>query len=451
MTATDRHSTLPTATLGETLRVMMGVAAPTVGKGPIIRRPKVVALAERLGLDTRAVETLQVLRNKYGSGPLMLKLPLRNQAVLLTSEHVRRVLEESPEPFATASSEKQAALAHFEPKFALVSHGPEREERRRLNAEVLEHESPVHHMVEALLPVVDEEARALLERVKEVGELTYDDFYAAWFRLVRRIIFGNAAREDTRITDLMEKLRADGNWAFLKPKRTDLREELHRRIKAYLDKAEPGSLAAYMAGKATKESVPEQQIPQWLFAFDPAAMATFRALALLASHPDQLARAREEATEGVATAQAHRPFLRAALLESLRLWPTTPMILRQTTRETEWDTGTMPADTGILIFAPFFHRDDQRLPFAHAFNPDLWIKEDAQVQGHPPQDWPLVPFSGGPAICPGRNLVLLLTSGMLAALLDEREIRLKDPERLSPDQPLPGTLDHFTLRFALSQ
>ncbi len=130
-------------------------------------------------------------------------------------------------------------------------------------------------------------------------------------------------------------------------------------------------------------------------------------------------------------------------MESLRLWPTTPMILRQTTRETEWESGIMPAHTGILIYAPFFHRDDRRLPYADRFSPELWLEERSAA------DWPLIPFSGGPAICPGQYLVLLLTSAMLAALIDNRQIRLKPPTRLDPSRPLPGMLDNYSLRFEI--
>lgn len=445
-----KATTLPTATAADTLKVTSGVLLPTVAKGPIIRRPRVMAMGEQMDFDTGAVKTLQEMRARYGSGPLMLKLPFRRQAVLLDPEHVRRVLDETPEPFATTSTEKQAALAHFEPKGSLASHGPERAQRRQLNEEVLENRSPVHHMAEAFLPIVDEEARILLDHAQKAGELVWDDYFEAWFAIVRRVVFGNAARNDRRITDLMVKLRSDGNWAFAKPRRTDLRDELHARIRQYIEKAEPGSLAAYMAGRIRSEvQAPEQQIPQWLFAFDPAAMSSFRALALLASHPRQLERAREETAGGVAAGRAHRPLLRAAVLEAVRLWPTTPLLLRQTTRETEWENGIMPAHTGILIFSPFFHRDDETLPYAHTFNPDLWIEDDAQVQGAPPRDWPLVPFSGGPAHCPGRNLVLLLTSGMLAALVDDRAIRLKEPHRMPPGR-LPGTQNNFSLRFEVS-
>jgi cytochrome P450 len=442
-----RGRRIPSVSALDSLKVAARVILPTVAKGPIKRRPTMVALAEQQELDTIAVQTLQKLRAKYGPGPLMLPNPVRHQALLLDPQHVRRVLDESPDPFSLASTEKQAALAHFEPQVSLISQGAEREVRRTLNEQVLEQNSPVHHMAQAFLPIVDEEAQQLLQRCRQAGELRWDEFFDTWFCIVRRVVFGNSARNDRRITDLMSQLRSDGNWAVLKPQRTDLRDELHTRIRQYIERAEPGSLAAYMASKVRSEvQSPEQQIPQWLFAFDPAAMATFRALALLARHPDQMARAQEEASGGIAVAQPHRPFLRACVLEALRLWPTTPLLLRQSTRETEWGNGIMPANTGILIYAPFFHRDDEHLPYAHLFNPNLWIEDDANVKGDMPRTWALVPFSGGPGQCPGRNLVLLLTSGMLAALIGNRQVHMKDPQRLHPGM-LAGTLNHFTLRF----
>jgi hypothetical protein len=58
-----------------------------------------------------------------------------------------------------------------------------------------------------------------------------------------------------------------------------------------------------------------------------------------------------------------------------------------------------------------------------------------------------VPFSAGPAECAGPNLVLLVTSTMLAALLEGHRYRLDPPGRLHDGRPLPGTLDPFRLRF----
>lgn len=61
----------------------------------------------------------------------------------------------------------------------------------------------------------------------------------------------------------------------------------------------------------------------------------------------------------------------------------------------------------------------------------------------------LTPFSDGPTICPGRHLVLMLTSQMLAALLMSSHVDLVKPKRPDPRKSLPGTLNHFGLRFRL--
>jgi hypothetical protein len=153
---------LPRASVLDTLALALDVFAPNVAKGAIIRRPAVVALAERLELDRRAVRRMQKLRNKYGQGPLMLRLPIRKQAVLLAPEHVHRVLDESPDPFSAASSEKRAALSHFEPKGVLVSEGLVRAERRRFNEEALDHHRAVHRLADSFAAKVGQEAQRML-------------------------------------------------------------------------------------------------------------------------------------------------------------------------------------------------------------------------------------------------------------------------------------------------
>jgi len=445
------RGSLPTASVEDTFGVMSEVVLPTVAKGVIIRRPRVVAVAEHLELDRRAVRRMQKMRNRYGPGPVLLRVPVRNQAMILDPGHVRYVLDNSPEPFSTASSEKRAALSHFEPKGALISDPPERTDRRRFNEQVLQSDSPVHRMSEAFVPVVEEEAIHLLQDVRRRrGLLRWNEFFDAWMRVVRRVVFGDGARDDEELTEMIEQLRSDGNWAFLKPRREGLRERFFERMNGYMMRAEPGSLASMVARTPkTDDTAPLHQIPQWLFAFDPAGMTTFRALALLATHPDHADEARGE-IEALGGTHGHPlPFLRACVLESLRLWPTTPMVLRQTRAETHWENGVMPAGTGVMIFAPFFHRDDEELPYADRFEPGVWLEQGKRDQAHPPRDWPLIPFSGGPGICPGRNLVLLLTTTMLAALIRDRDVRLRPPMRLREDRALPGTLNNYALRFKL--
>ncbi|RZA32754.1 MAG: cytochrome P450 [Lysobacteraceae bacterium] len=444
--APDTHAThdegLPRASLLDTLALGLEVFAPVVAQGVIIRRPPMMALAARFDTHRRAVRRMQKLRDKYGPGPLMLPLPIRKQAVVLDPAHAQRVLDQSPVPFSAVSTEKRAALSHFEPKGVLLSTGPERTDRRRFNEAALDTAHPMHGMAASFLPIVEEEGKRMLEQAGTQGTLDWKTWSEGWYRLIRRVVLGNSAADDQELQALIVRLRGAANWAGFHPKMPAKRERFLARIQMYLERAEPGSLAGYMARiPRSATTAPRQQVPQWLFAFDAAVMASFRALALLASHPGQLGRAREE----IAAYQPGQPlpFLRACMLEALRLWPTTPMVLRQSTSETRWEHGSMPADTGVLIHAPFFHRDDTRLEHADRFTPALWM--EGQTAG---RDWPLIPFSDGPVMCPGRHLVLMLSSAMLATLLDGRPLVQAAGQVLDPAR-LPGTLDNFALRFRL--
>ncbi|CCQ44603.1 cytochrome P450 family protein [Pseudarthrobacter siccitolerans] len=444
-----RRTGLPKATASESAAFLFDVFLPTVAKGPIIRRPKMEAGAERLGLDDRAARRMAKLAGKYRKGPLLLRIPGRPQAVVLQPDHLHYVLANSPEPFSPASSEKKAALAHFEPRFVLISEGRERTARRALQEQVLDTHSPVHRLAATFLPIVQEEAGQLLQGIKDgrpegSSELGWDNFIQSWYRVVRRTVFGDQARDDHELTNMLASLRKNANWSFLKPKDTGLRTRFLTRLTDRLKHAEPGSLGFSMAKMHPgQEAAPVDQVPQWLFAFEPAGMATFRTLALLATHPGHIARAREEVQQD-ATEYQHLPFLRACVLESLRLWPTTPMILRQTTREVQWPDGDMPAGCGVLIYAPYFHRDEANVPQAHSFKPERWLDRDGN------EDWPLVPFSEGPVVCPGRQLVLMLTSAMLASLIGETTFTLSSSHALSPGTRLPGALNNFSLSFTVA-
>ncbi len=425
------------------LRVFAGVVLPVIAKGALIRRPTMVTLAARFALDARAVRILQHLRRTYGDGPLLLPFPGRRQAILLAPEHVHRVLIDEPELFTSSTWEKRAALAHFEPRTSLISSPPEREPRRRFHDEVLESGRPAHSLGGTVATVAGEEVETLLARAGTT--LRWGDFTHAWHRTMRRIILGDAAADDDELTDMLARLRAAGNWAFLHPQRRRLRQRFRERLVNHLARAAPASLAAGIARRCDAAD-PIDQVTQWLFATDAAGIATYRALALIATAPGALASARGEDRGVDAAAQAdERPFTRACLLEALRLWPTTPAILRETTAPSEWEGGTMPAGTLVLVFLPFFHRDGERLPQAHRFVPELWQTPRDE------RDWPLIPFSEGPAGCPGRNLMLLAASATIAALLHRRSLALDQATLLDANRPLTGTLDHFRLSFTVER
>jgi cytochrome P450 len=399
-------------------------------------------MAQRLGLDRRAVQTVQRLRDRHGDGPLLLPIPLHPYALILSPAHVSRVLELSPEPYAAASDEKRSALSHFEPHAVLISGNAERATRRPYNEAVLDASCPVHRLAERFFAVVEDEATELVDAARYQDELDWDRFAIAWWRMARRVVLGEGARDDDALTDMIARLRADANWAFLHPKRRRLRARFLERLEDHLRRAEPGSLAAIMrAMPAPPGTDPAGQVPQWLFALDALARATFRTLALLGTHPAQRARAEEEiqASQGP-SGRRELPFLRACVLDTLRLWPTTPVVLRQATADVEWEHGMLAKGSGIIIFAPFFHRDDTRLPQADRFAPETWLAGR-------PEDEGLIPFSDGPVRCPGRNLSLTLASAMVAALLRRNAFTPIGAEDIGPDERLPGTLNAFELRF----
>ncbi|NAZ37482.1 cytochrome P450 [Rubellimicrobium sp. CFH 75288] len=435
---------LPVASLGDRLAFIAGVAGPTVAKGPLVRRPRVLNLADRFDMDARAVRRMADLRRRYGEGPLLVPIPGRLHAVLLSPDHARDVLERTPDPFTPATDEKRRALSHFEPHVSLISFGRERTERRRFNEAVLEEDRPVHSMAGPVLEAARQEARRLLEGLGD--RLDWETFFAAWYALVRRVVLGEGARTDTALTDLLERLRFRGNWVMLARQRDDLIADLRARINRHLDRADPGSLAARIAALPKgPDTQPADQVAHYLFAFDPGGMAAFRALAVLSTHTA----ARDRALDEVRAAGADRsmlPSLRAALLESLRLWPTTPVILRQTTREVILGPGTLPEGTNVILYAPFFHRDEA-LPFANRYAPELWLDEERGVRtiGRPP--FALVPFSAGPGRCPAADFVPMTASAFLAELLEMRRFRLRDRDDIRPDRRLPGTLDHRALAF----
>lgn len=49
------------------------------------------------------------------------------------------------------------------------------------------------------------------------GRFGLNAFARAWWRIVRRVVFGDHARDD-EVTGLLDTLRPQANWAFLVPR-----------------------------------------------------------------------------------------------------------------------------------------------------------------------------------------------------------------------------------------
>ncbi|MTD53374.1 cytochrome P450 [Amycolatopsis pithecellobii] len=415
------------ASFSDTARVAAQILTPTLAGGVIKRRPRAMAVAERLQLDRAGIRLLQRLRARYHGQPVRLRMPGRSVSVVLEHGDAGSLLARTPSPFSPATREKTAALSHFQPHGVLISGDGLRAARREFTEKVLEPGRALHELAAPW-------AERITRRASELPAdgLDWDTFSARWWQLVREITLGGDTAEDQELTELLGKLRLAANWAYGRPKRHHLRDRFLHLVRRQVALDRPGSLAAALnATPAAPGTDPAGQVPHWLFAFDAAGIATFRALALLAAHPEAAARARAEATDLAGPRQL--PFLRACVLESVRLWPTTPALLRESTT----DTSRGRKGTTFLVFTPFFHRDGQQLPYADRFDPDIWL--DGRAAAEPA----LVPFSAGPGACPGRDVVLYTTSMLLAGLVR----REWSTDKNLPPGYLPATLDHFTLRF----
>jgi hypothetical protein len=187
------------------------------------RRP-VVGVLERTQADKRAITRMRRLRQQFGGRPVELVIPGRRIVVLTEPSDVGDVLAQTPTPFHPASWEKRYALTKFQPHGVLISRGSVRAQRRELNEAALDSTAALHHLSSDFASVIEEEARAFATKVRACGELDAAEFTTWWWQLVRRIVLGDAARDDDAVTDDLWYLRKSGSWSFQGRSRARRRE-----------------------------------------------------------------------------------------------------------------------------------------------------------------------------------------------------------------------------------
>lgn len=430
-------------------RVLSTVLAPLLAQGAIVRRPRVGAAAERLRSDARAADVLERLAERYDRRPVAVTLGRRRLVLPLHHDDGRTVLDLSPDPFSPASAEKRAALRHFQPRGVLISGPDERPALRDWNERALETGRPVHSagagagVVGALHGVAGSLARTAHER----GSLAFDDVDGPLWAAARTVTLGPGAQDDVALVDDLQALRRRANWAFAAPHDRARRARLSRRVLDHVRRAPLDSLAGAGVARGGSPVLAATQVPHWMFAFDAARIALWRALAVVAARPSLQDALRAEA-EGAAAAGGVRelPLARATVLESLRLWPTTLVILRETVAPTAWGSVELPAGHGVALVSSWFHRDPAHRPSADTFDPGswdgtAWVGPAAADAGEPL----VVPFSAGPVVCPGQDVVLLTASTVLSDLVRHVRWSPGSHPQLGED-PLPSTLAHTGLR-----
>lgn len=194
---------------------------------------------------------------------------------------------------------------------------------------------------------------------------------------------------------------------------------------------------------------------------------------LLAKHPDMQEKLRDEITQTLgANPQAgdppadlagllkQMPLLNGVMHETLRLYPTVPVTMRQALRDTRLGGQVIPKDTEMVISIWQINRSPEIWgPDAGEFRPERWINADdgkPNRHGGARSNYDFLTFLQGPRSCIGQEFAKAEMRCLLAALvasfswelaMDEADVVPRGVITIKPERgmylrmrPLQGTV-----------
>jgi cytochrome P450 len=418
------------------VRFTAQVGVPNVILGLFAKRELPSRVSATLHGDQLGYQLVEGLVRRLGPDPFWIRVAKEEALLVHHPDDIKLVLEGSPEPFASDPDTKLKGMTAFQPHALTISRGDLWRTRRRFAEAILDTGAPAHRLAPRFLAVAREEADGLAQR----GSIDWDALHGAFQRLTRRVVFGDAAASDESITADLGKLMSAANRMPGKPDAGY--EPFIAKVQAYVDAGEEGSLCSLVGESPTDPRTdPAGQLVHWLFAMGDTLPANlFRALALLATHPDQLDEVRRE-LDGK---DLERPetitdqtYLAGCIQEAMRLWPTTQLFGRVAVEDVRFPMGAkLPAGKQALIYNVFNHRNRDRIPYADRFAPEEWVNGDAA------SDWSFNFFSHGPQGCPGAGLAMYLGQALISQLVSTSSLELSGAQ-LDPGRRLPYSLDIY--------
>lgn len=158
---------------------------------------------------------------------------------------------------------------------------------------------------------------------------------------------------------------------------------------------------------------------------DTAALTTEWALAELINHPNMMEKAREEIKAIVGNDRIveesdliNLPYLQAIIKETLRIHPTGPLIVRESTEICNIMGYDIPEKTQLFVNVWSIGRDPNYWDNPLEFKPERFTSEDGSgnldIRG---QHFQLIPFGSGRRSCPGTSLALQVVQTNLAVMI----------------------------------
>jgi cytochrome P450 len=426
---------LPSASLPEAVEILVTGVIPALVRGLFVPRRWAMKLLTRIGAESRTVSVLSSVRRKHDGQGVRL---LGGRLVVLWGEGaIKEVLDRSADVYASDSGAKAKGMSHFQPDAVTLSRGEVWRDRRAFNEEVLATSERVHPLAGRFLAVVAEE----VERLGLGGTLAWEHWERLFDRVTLRVIFGDHARDDQELTALLEMLMGEAN-RLVGLSYDDPYYEMFARLERYVTNPGPGSLVSRIAeAPHTDVTRITQQIPHWMFAMrDTLGANAYRALAVIVSDAglQQRVQAELDAIDVIDPAAVDRlRYLEGCLQEAMRLWPTTPLLARETTRETTLAGERLEEGTQVMLLNVFNHRDPDHVEDADRMVPERWTEA---------RDYRFNHLSNGSQDCPGGALVLLLGKAVLAQMLSRYALSLERPKLGSS---LPHSFDFYDACFSV--
>ncbi|CAI9754833.1 unnamed protein product [Fraxinus pennsylvanica] len=160
---------------------------------------------------------------------------------------------------------------------------------------------------------------------------------------------------------------------------------------------------------------------------DTSAITTEWALAELINHPNILHRAQHEINSVVGQNKlveesdiSNLPYLQAIVKETLRLHPTGPLIVRESSEDCTIAGYHVPAKTRLFVNVWAIGRDPEHWENPLEFRPERFLNEDGYLKAQLDvrgQHYHLLPFGSGRRGCPGTSLALQVVQTTLAAMI----------------------------------
>jgi cytochrome P450 len=438
------------ASLLDSVRFSLFHVLPMALQGVFRKRPFWVRLVGALHPDPLGRRFVARLRNKYHAPYLDLSMLGRRTRLVLDPGGIREVLERSPDAYAADPRSKREGMSVFQPDAATISRMPEWAARRWFNDRVLTAavEPPLD---DHFLGVVRDEVGQWYAR--RAGRLAWADLQELFDRITLRVVFGDGAREDRGILAALDTLMARANRVLFRRRSAPAFDALYAGVRKYLDAAGPNCLAgvadhvlrtpgAWPGDVIPPRSTirPETQVPHWLFAMkDTLAANTAFAIGLLATHPeaDDAVRAGFEPGRETTASDLHAAdLLEGCVQEGMRLWPTTPMLLREAAAGGVLGGDVHGPGLQVLVWNAANHRDPAVVPDPDSFDPGRWAGRR--------ENWQFNHLSNGRQGCAGKRLALFLAKAVTAELGRRTQLTLVRP-RLPPGGPMPETFNWFAL------